>query len=471
MKFFRLDLLTLLISLFILNSCKNQDSIGLGINTPGQVNGHLVDTSTIIVNTVPDDSVLTSGSPSLAKNPLAYFVDPIFGVSVANLATDLNLPGSTAYSLPAGTITIDSARLVLKYANGFYGDSITSSYRVNVYTLNEKFVDGQPYYNTKKWNYNAQNLIGSLTFNARTHDSIKIFDIIADAPDTLVKVPPQVRIPININFINTALFNQSSTVLASNDVFQNSVKGLYITLDQTKTTGPGGVFMIAPSDSLAVYYRSVNGTTIDTAVVYLPVTNFASQISHTYTTTIQAELNNTTTSRNTFYLQGLGGLKAKVSFPHLLANIRGALLKKDSDIVLNRAELVITPSPGSYVPYTPIPRITMYQLDIAHQRIDIQDGGSDPRSGGIAVFGGFYVPTQNEYHFILTAYLQDLLLGKTVDYGTYIAPEDNTNTTGIDILETPQVASRTVAVGTDKTSPLQIKLNIIYTKVSTILPK
>ncbi len=469
MKFFRLDLLTLLISLFILSSCKNQGSIGLGINNPGQVNGTLVDTSTIIVNTVKDDSVLTA--PSLAKNPLGYFTDPIFGVSVSNLATDLNLPGSSAYSLPAGTITIDSARLVLSYANGFYGDSITSSYRVNVYKLNEKFVDNAPYYNTKKWNYDSSNLIGSLTFNARTHDSIKIFHIIAGAPDTLVKVPPQVRIPINTSFITTYLFNQSSTVLASNDVFQNTVKGLYITLDQTKTTGPGGVFMIKPSDSLAVYYRSVNGTTIDTAVVYLPVSSFASQISHTYTTTIQAELNNATASRNTFYLQGLGGLKAKVSFPHLLANIRGALLKKDSDIVLNRAELVVTPSPGTYVPYTPIPRITMYQLDLAHQRTSIQDGGADPRSGGIAVFGGFYISTQNEYHFILTAYLQDLLLGKTVDYGTFIAPVDNTNTSGIDIAETPQVGSRTVAVGSDKSSPLQIKLNIIYTKISTIIPR
>ncbi|HEY2583220.1 MAG TPA: hypothetical protein VGI43_15515, partial [Mucilaginibacter sp.] len=65
MKFFRLDLLTLLISLFILNSCKNQDSIGLGINPSGQPNGILVDTSTIITNTVKEDSVITSG---LAKN-------------------------------------------------------------------------------------------------------------------------------------------------------------------------------------------------------------------------------------------------------------------------------------------------------------------------------------------------------------------------------------------------------------------
>lgn len=471
MKFFRLDLLTLLISLFILNSCKNQDSLGLGVVTPGQVNGSLVDTSTIIINTVPEDSVITSIDPTtqlqLAKNPLGYFNDPIFGLTTSSIATDLNLPGSASYSLPTGTITIDSARLVLQYADGFYGDSIASTYRVNVYTLNQKYNSGSTaYYNTTKWSV-SNNLIGSLTFNARTHDSVKIFNIITGGPDTLIKVPPQIRIPINPAFINTNLFNASSTVLGSNAIFQNNVKGLYITLDPTKTTGAGGIFMIKPADSIFVYYRAVNGATIDTARLTLPLTQFASSTAHIYTTTINTELNNTTTSRNTFYVQGLAGLRAKISFPNLLANLRGNLLKKDSDIILNRAELVVTPIPGTGIPYSPEPKLTMYRLDLAHQRAEIEDAtAGDPRSGGVAVFGGFYVPTQNEYHFILTAYLQDLLLAKTVDYGTYIGAIDNTNTTAIDIAPTVQVAARTAAVGTDKTSPYRIKLNIIYTKIS-----
>ena len=94
MKFFRLDLLTLLISLFILNSCKNQDSVGLGINSTNQLNSNLVDTSTIVINTDTIGSLVTSG---VTKNPLAYFVDPVFGTTVSNLATDLNLPGQTGF--------------------------------------------------------------------------------------------------------------------------------------------------------------------------------------------------------------------------------------------------------------------------------------------------------------------------------------------------------------------------------------
>ncbi len=463
MKFFRLDLLTLLISLFILNSCKNQDTLGLGINSSNQVIGSLVDTSTIRLNTVLDDTVATTG---LLKTPLAYFNDPILGITQSDVATDLNLPSSTAYTIPNGTIFIDSARLVLKYADGFYGDSVSSIYTVNVFQLAEKFSETTTYYNDKVWKVNP-NLIGSLTFNARTHDSIKIYNIIAGAPDTLIKVPPQVRIPISPAFINANLFDASTLTLSSNATFNNVVNGLYITIDKTKTTGPGGIFMISPSDSLAVYYRSVNGTTIDTNVAYLQINKLAANITHTYSVAVQNELNNTTTNRGTIYLQGLSGLRAKISFPNLLANLRNNLAKKDSDIILNRAELVITPSPGSNIPYSPIPKITMYRFDIAHQRVLLEDANpADPRSGGVGTFGGYYNKTLNEYHFVITAYLQDLLLNKIVDYGTYIAPIDTTNTTSVDYLPTPQVASRTVAVGGNSTSPFKMRLNIIYTKIS-----
>ncbi len=467
MKFLRLDLLTLLISLFILNGCKNQDSVSLGIKNASQINGSLVDTSTIYTNTVLDDSVVTSGP--LSKNPLAYFKDPIFGTTQSDLATDLNLPGAAAYTLPTGTIFIDSVRLILRYADGFYGDSVTSAYKVNVYQLNEKFVSSTTYYQNKKWDYNSSNLLGTLTFNARTNDSVKVYNIITGAPDSIVNKPPQIRVPISNAFINTYLFNASASTLASNTIFNNNVKGLYITLDQAKTTGPGGIFMLSSADTLAVYFRSINGTTIDTTSALLPISHLAASITHTYTTAIQTELNNTTASRGTIYLQGLAGLRAKISFPHLLANLRGNLLKRDSDIVLNRAELVVTPTPGSNIPYSPIPKITMYRLDIAHQRVLVEDAESsttDPRALGETVFGGYYSNTTKSYHFIITAYLQDLLLNKTVDYGTYIAPIDTTNTSGVDIAATPQIGARTVAGGGNSTSAYKMSLNIIYTKVS-----
>jgi hypothetical protein len=461
MKFLRLDLLTLLISLFILGSCKNQDNIGLGINTANQLNGSLIDTSTIIVNTIPEDSVITSSG--ISKIPLGYFKDPVFGITESNIATDLNLPNSSAFTLPTGTVTIDSAVLILKYAHGFYGDSIASRYKVNVYQLNER-VGNSNYYNTKQWSYNNSNLLGTKSFFARMNDSIKVNVNFSGSRTNLVKVAPQIRVPINASFINSILFNASSSQLSSNLIFKNNVKGLYVTLDKAGTTGAGGTFMLS-QDSLAqinVFYRVTNGSTIDTLNTTLLTTNHAVEIKHTYSAAVQTELNNKTKSRPVFYLQGLAGLRTKISFPYL----KNILKTIGSDITLNHAELIITPNPGSEIPFAPIPQISMYQYDLAHQRIALQDAStSDPRTLGYGYFGGFYSPTTKNYHINITAYIEDLLRGRTTDYGTFLGPVDIDNRS-LAFAVTPTTAARTFAVGSDPTSPYRIKLNIIYTKLA-----
>jgi hypothetical protein len=461
MKFFRLDLLTLLISLFILNSCKNKDTIGLNPGSDLQLTGALVDTSTVIVNTFPEDSVVTSG---LTKTPLGYFNDPVFGPLESNIAVGLNLPNSTAYSLPTGTISIDSAVLVLKYADGFYGDSLTSRYKVNVYQLATRPLSNA-YYNTDSW-ATMGGVVGTRTFNVRSHDSIKIYNIITGQPDTLIKVVPQLRIPIDKNFVNSILFGATSATLASNTVFQNTVHGLYLTIDKTGTTGAGGTMMFGLTDSLNVYYKAVTGTTIDTAMVSLPLGVHAAQIKHSFSTTLQTEFADSTTSRNLIYLQGLAGTKVRIKFPYL-KSLLASKAPGLGNIVINRAELVVTPSAGTFIPFKPQPKITMYRYDIAHQPITLEDANSGyPLYQGVSNFGGFYSSTLNSYHFIITGYVQNLMYGNTVDYGTYLAPVDTTNTTSVDITPTPQTGGRVIAVGTDKTSPYRIKLNIIYTKIN-----
>jgi len=470
MKFFRLDLLTLLISLFIFNSCKNKDTIGLGLNPGTQLSGNLIDTATIVVNTMsdqagpdPKDSIITSG---LTKTPLGLFTDPALGTTQSNIAVLLNLPGSAGFTLPTGQITIDSAVLVLKYLDGFYGDSVSSKYKVNVYQLKSRVSGNKNYTNRTNWDSvaNKSVLLGTRTFFSRTHDSIRINSIITGGPDSLIKVVPQLRIPISKDFINTVLFNASSSQLASNTVFNNNVKGLYITLDKTGTTGAGGTFMVNAADSLQIYYKTVNGTTIDTTSTALNLSNATAQIIHTPSSAVTTELNNTTNgSRDLIYFQGLAGLKAKISFPYL----KNIIKTVGSNIVINRAELVITPVPGSNIPFKAQPKLTMYRWDLAHQPGELQDASADPRAaGGVSVFGGFYNSTLKNYHFVITAYIQDLMNGKTVDYGTFLAPVDTTNTTTVDIAPTVQTAGRTIAVGTDKNSPYRIRLNIIYTKIN-----
>ncbi|PJJ83669.1 DUF4270 family protein [Mucilaginibacter auburnensis] len=461
MKFFRLDLLTLLISLFILSSCKKQGTVNLGVNDGNLIEGSLIDTSTVYVNTVPEEDAIASG---LAKTALSYFKDPVFGITESNIAMDLNLPSQAAYTVPTGTIAIDSAILILPYTSGFYGDSLTTRFKANVYQLDERILSNGTYNASKKWKTKSV-LLGTKSFFPRTRDSVRVIQPIRAGKDSLMKFIPQVRVPLDPTFVNSILFNAPADQVASNLVFRNRVNGLYVTLDKNQT-GPGGTMMFnMDSATVKVYVKvtATDGSTIDTNVVVLPSVRRSAEISHNYAgTAIATELAATTSkTRNTFYLQGLLGLRAKVQFPYL----KEIITKAGSDIIVNRAELVISPQPGTAFPYTPINSLMLYKLDLAKQRINIQDNTqTDPRSA--TSYGGFYNSDKKEYRFLVTAYVQDLMRGKTIDYGTYIGAADNQGFSYFsDVTPNPQLDGRTAAVGSDG-STYRVKLNIIYTKVN-----
>lgn len=457
MKFNKLGLLTMLISFFIFNSCKTQEGIGLDVDPATQINGTLIQDTSIVTTTVPEDEVVTNNS--LSRAPLSYFKDPVFGVTEANIAAVLKLPGGLAYTVPTGTVTIDSVRLVLPYAvgNGFYGDSLLSTYKIDVHQLDERIVTTQEYKNSYHFSSKAE-LLGTKTFTARSHDSVTINDIRAGKPDTLVKAVPQIRIPISNSFINTNLFTASSSTLSSSTIFENTVKGLYLTLDKAQTPGVGGnLFFRLDSAAVRVYYKRVDGSTIDTAVVSLPFGVNVNEIKHTYTDKVQAALNGTSTD-GLVYVQGLAGLRAKLTFP----NIKDIFSSINNKAIINRAEIIVKVLPGTATPFAPNQRLTLYKYDLSGQRVTLQDAtSSDPRSS--STFGGNYNSTTGEYHFIVTAFLQDLISGKTTDYGTYLAPVDPTATT-IEVTPTATYAERAVLSG--KNSPYRVKLNIIYTKLT-----
>jgi hypothetical protein len=392
--------------------------------------------------------------------PLAYFKDPEFGTTEANFGAVLSTPGGVAYTLPAGTVTIDSARLVLPYvSNGFYGDSLLSSYTINVHQLSERLSSAQTYYNTKVLSYNS-GIVGTKTFVARPHDTLRIKAIVTGGPDTLIKANPQVRVPLDPNFINANLFELPQATLTSPEMFESFVRGLYVTLDKDKTTGIGGnIFFNLDSARVTVYYRSTSGSKIDTAAVSLPFHTSVGEIKHTYSANVQAAIDNTSTN-GMVYMQGLGGLKAKLSLPDPKAIFASV---GSSNVVINRAELIVQVKPGTATPFVPVKRLALYQLDLAKQRIPLQDvSTTDPRASGVANIG-VYNPTNGEYHFLITAYLQDLLRGKVAGNDTYLTPV-NPTTAVTDVASTAGYAERSIIQG--KNSPYRIKLNIIYTKIN-----
>ncbi len=460
MKLYKLDLLTLLISLFILSGCQNTDSIGLDVDPSTGINGNFTDTVTVRSTTVREDTIPTN---ALSQYPLGYFSDPIFGKTAANIALTLNLTtGNTTFGT---TPTLDSAVLVLHYGDEFYGDS-TSRFQIDVHQLNSQLIKSKVYYNTEGYNFNSS-IIGSQLITVRRRDSVKINQIVTAKPDVIKTKAPQIRIPINASFINANFLNASPTNFSTNELFVKFIKGLYLKVNQAQSSGPGGIAFLNLADSsrLDVYYKSKNGTATDTTLTSFPISSrtepVAAQFTHDYTgTNIQTQLNNPSTQYDFTYVQGLSGVRTKIRFPHL------EKLKELGNITINKAELIVTVVGGTDN-YKPSPRMIMYQTDIASQRQFIPDFGMNPLvSLEDGLFGGFYDPAKKRYSFSVTTYIQDILNGKLKQYDTFIAPVSVNYSRSTGPLPSGTTASRAV-LGSGKAGvTYKMKLNIIYSKIN-----
>ncbi len=451
MKYLRLDLLTLLISLFIFSSCQKSENISLNAGSANLINSQLVDTSTVLTTSVQDDSVNTSG---LSQHPFGYLADPLFGKTEANLAFTLTPPSD---NLSFGTNpTLDSAVLVLKYGDELYGDSLNSSYTVNVHQLAEKFNTDIFYSNRKEWAPGS--LIGSRTVKSFAwRDTIQVRQIVDGAPDTLKKIVPHLRIPIDPGFINTNFINGSSANFASTTAFRNFIKGMYLTINKEQSTGNGGIIFFdlatAGVSRLELYYKNTGSDNLkDTNMVAFSISQntAASNIKHDYTgTVVKSKLNQVS---DVIYVQGLAGLRTKLSFPFLKK------LENSGNIAINKAELVVSVVDGTDAPpLPPASRLVLYRTDIAGQRQVIPDYSP-------SVIGAVYDKSKKRYIFNISTYIQNVLNNKLEAYDLYIAPIDySAGTSSPNISPSATTAMRSVLGGKDNSS-YKIKLNVYYTK-------
>ena len=480
MRFIKLDLLTLLISLFLFASCERTSTIGLEVDPTNVIQGNLIDTATISSRTVKEDPGNTS---TLTRYPFGFLNDVTLGSTTSNLALSVNVP-SDAYSFGTNAV-LDSAVLVLNYAGEFYGDS-TATYNIDVHQLNNNLAKENSYLSNRTYPFNST-VVANYTGKVFPTTPIKVTDVLTGAKDTIKTNTPQLRVKLSNSFITSNIVNLSATDLKYNSYFQDKFKGLYVQVKPSaqNSMGNGGVmffnFASTAGSGVMLYYRKQNSGTAtlqDTVSVNFPISTSSSalgaSVSHTYSTQVQAQLDALTTNPkqqfSTTYLKPLGGLRTKLSFPYL----QKMKTEVGGKMIVNKAELIVDLSSGTEVaPFRAAPRIALYRTDIAGQRKNLPDNdagdgvttGGDVRANPSA-FGGYFDSTKKRYVFVITAYMQDLLDGKTEDYGTYLAV---TPTATFDYMPSFGVASRAI-IGSFQKSPAAganvIKLNIYYTKAN-----
>jgi hypothetical protein len=471
MKFTKQDLLTLLIGLFLFASCKNPDGVGLDVDPGTAITGTLV-VSDVTSQLVKEPAANTFG---LNRYPLGYMVDPVFGKTEASLAMTV-YPVGTSYDFGTSP-TLDSAVLVLKIDESstvtkFYGDTTNSKYSIDVYQLANKVTN---YKSSDEQAFNNTLLLGNFTGKIAPNTKRKIFDIVPGKADTLKTVPAQIRIPLNKAFIQNNILNLGTAGTATNAKFVDAFKGLYAQVNKASSTGVGGIafFNFTGTDSYVqlVWKKTNSSSGIDTTSVNFPIGTLAStstvsgvaaNIKHDYTGTpvqTQIDVPNPTAPYSVTYLQGLAGVKTKLTFPQL-ANFTSTYGKA----IVNKAELVVELGGGAPAyPFNAAQRLSLYRWDIAQQPSSIPDYTTFTGStGGDALFGGYFDALKNRYIFIVTNYVQSLIDKNIEDYGTFLAPTSYNN---FQIIPTATSAERSIIGGTSSTTN-KLKLNIYYTKIN-----
>jgi len=483
MKYHRRDLLTLLISLFVLGSCENPSGIGLDVQPEDEIAGILTDTLTLHAVTLKDDS---ARSFSFNQTTFGLLHDPVIGKTVADLALAIGKP-STVPRIREDA-EIDSVILVLPYGTDYFGDSTSSSFTLQVRQLAEAYIDGN--YSNKQWTVNDEILGTKVIRRFAYKDSLNVYKHIEEK-DSLTKVAPQLRMALSPEFFKELLSESiDSASISTTAGFNEHVKGLYLSVDEDAMTGVGGLATFRGENEVTgieLVYRQPNGkdgddAAIDTIRTFLPTTvsssgSFAARLTTSirreYTSAVQEQLANPDGNFSTFYVQAPAGLRAKLSLPHIDS-------LKRLGLAINKAELVLyvdqEASGGDEFGYY-APRLTLYRQDVAGQRQPVPDGDSrsngqsfsgDPRSlwsrynGFWQAFGGGYDEEHQRYVFHITSFIQDLLRDRIKSSEFFVAPVSASDR-NIPYQSVLNAGSRAV-IGGGNHPDYKMKLNIYYTK-------
>lgn len=480
------DLLTLLISLFVLGGCTNPSGIGLDVDPGDEIVGDIT-TLTLEGTTLLDDSTRSS---SFSQTAFGWFDDPVIGKTVADLALAIGKPSSVPRIRPDAEI--DSVILVLPFGNEYFGDTLHTTFPLQVRQLKEAYADGT--YSTKQWSVEEQ-VIGNKTvsrFAYKLSDSVRVTKYI-DGKDSVVKDIPQLRVSLSAEFFRSLFSNTvDSASLSTEAGFNNHVKGLYLSVDEGTVAGIGGIVTfrgLANVTGIELTYRQPNGKEgddagIDTVRTFLPTTvvdsynsatyqRLASSIRRTYTADVQAQLENPQGNFEKLYLQAPAGLRTQLRIPNI-DELKGR------NIAVNKAELVLYLDAEGTEWDIPAPRLTLYREDIAGQRQPVPDGDSRTNSSGGFVgdarsifyrssgdwrsFGGEVDRSKRRYVFHLTSYIQDLLLGKINSSEFFIAPAALSDIRVVPYYPVLNTGSRAI-LQNGTTSETKIKLNIYYTRI------
>lgn len=401
---FRIALMIGALALAFVACKKSPDTIGNDlISDDDYITIAHTDTLTMVCHSFLD----SIGTKNVSNGLLGSMNDPIFGLSQAGICTQLRF--SAAGQMFGEDPIVDSIVLQL-YLTGYYGDT-TQTQTVHVYPLTDTLSADENYYNHTEVAIGDVDYANSYQFQPRPHTKMHVI-----GTDTVGQ--PIIRIPLS-NTLGEFLINLDSTAYKEPKLFKQHFPGLCLRCDAV--SGDGNVSYINMTNNsftlMQLYYH--NAATPEKAKRYDYYTTstdtYFNQIFHDYTLG-DAEFRNqvlegdTVLGQQQLYIQTMGGVRTKITFPTLTH--WADTLPEGSHIIINEAKLIVPAATVDTTIYT-----APSTLALVYVKEDGTNSLLPDYYEGTGYYGGSFSTTTNSAMFRISEYMQDLLMGRITDRG------------------------------------------------------
>jgi hypothetical protein len=364
-------------------------------NTPANdPNITFLDNYEVELATYQLDSFVTS---SHSVFTIGYHADSLFGKINAGSYVQVDLPADNP--VKDKNVSFDSLVIILKPNGSYYGDTLAPfSMKVHrlLQNIKDEDDDGASYYNTAKFEYDPF-LLGGKNTSIRPLKDTAIIIRLSDA--------------LGRELLNK-LKNDDADVETNAD-FIDYFKGLYLETDSVLCNTLYYFTAAVPNNILRVHYH-LNSTFSQEKYIDFPfnVSKQFNSISHSHAgtdlavfTPFKNQLKKTNLTGHKAYLHSNMAAYIKIGFPTLLS-----VKELYPYVKVMKAELVITPSPGTYrYPYQLPPVLNVYTTDENNRLNSLLPDftGQNAQTGNL--FTDELYGDKTKYTFDVTGYISNLI--------------------------------------------------------------
>jgi hypothetical protein len=394
-------------------SCNDDGAVGLDLlPNPDGIGVFRSDTFTLRTYTVTEDSLEVQQPPILALGEVS---DPVFGLSTVGMTYQVRL---TNENINLGNnVQVDSLVLALSFDN-YYGDT-TDQLLLKVYELDETIYSDSVYYSNQAPAFKSTPL-ASFPYSPQPKGIVPVNEPRVNGIDTVFNYPGVLRIPLSTELSNRLLAASGGPDLQNNTNFLNFFKGFYITAERVSSSATGSVMLFSTTsvrNGLFMYYKT---DTVRRRFDMLMTNQSARRnvFSFNYQgTEVGNRINDTSELVQEGYIQAGGSVKLKVDMPYLRN------LVKDFDVAINKVEVIFDVMPGSSdAPFTPPTRLFLLRADT----LNGNSGSIVPDLVEPYYDGNF---KNGQYRFVITRYIQSLLLSERTDFGMVLIANNTISST------------------------------------------